>query len=328
VPRVAATGRGSSGSGRLVVALGGNAIVPAGRAGTADEQTASIAAAMAGLAGVIAGGDRQVVLTHGNGPQVGNLLLKNELARDVVPPVPLDWCVAQTQATIGFTLANALGDELAARGAPRTVVPLVSRVLVAADDPAFAAPTKPVGPRITDEAEVARRRAAGQTFAATPTGWRRTVASPTPLASLELDVIRDLLDGGAVVIANGGGGVPTVRGDDGRLRGVEAVVDKDLAGALLATELGADRYVILTDVRGVAVGYGTPDERWLGEVAVGELRELAAAGAFGVGSMGPKVEAACRFVEAGGGSAVIASLDEVGPALDGIVGTRVVGDRP
>jgi len=319
---------GSLGSERVVVALGGNAIVPAGRTGTADEQTASIAAAMAGLAGVIAGGVRQVVLTHGNGPQVGNLLLKNELARDVVPPVPLDWCVAQTQATIGFTLANALGDELAGHGAPRTVVPLVSRVLVAADDPAFSAPTKPVGPRITDEAEVERRRRTGQTFAATAAGWRRTVPSPTPLASLELEVIRDLLDGGAVVVANGGGGVPTVRGDDGRLRGVEAVIDKDLAGALLATELGADRFVILTDVRGVAVGYGTPEERWLGEVPVAELRALAASGAFGVGSMGPKVEAACRFVEAGGDSAVIASLDEVGPALEGRVGTRVVGDRP
>jgi carbamate kinase len=309
---------------RVVIALGGNAIAPAGTAGTAREQTATIARAMGQVADLLRADGLELVITHGNGPQVGNLLLKNELARDVVPPVPLDWCVAQTQATIGFTIANTLGVALARAGLTRPVVPLVSRVLVDADDPAFASPHKPIGPYITDEQELADRRAEGVAFTETPRGWRRVVASPEPLASLEVGTVRALLDGGAVVVANGGGGVPTVRTADGHLHGVEAVIDKDLAGALLAVELGADRLAILTDVAGVAIGFGGPDERWLGEVRVDELRAHAADGAFGAGSMGPKVEAACRFVERTGGTAVIARLEDGLDALEGRVGTRVV----
>jgi carbamate kinase len=309
---------------RVVIALGGNAIAPAGTAGTAGEQTTTIARAMDQVARLLEAAGLELVITHGNGPQVGNLLLKNELARDVVPPMPLDWCVAQTQATIGFTIANTLGDALERAGLARPVVPLVSRVLVAADDPAFTRPHKPIGPYLTDATELAVRRAEGVEFTETPRGWRRVVASPEPLASLEVATVRALLADGAVVVANGGGGVPTVRGSDGRLRGVEAVIDKDLAGALLAIELGAERLAILTDVAGVALGFGGPDERWLGEVGVGELRAHAAAGAFGAGSMGPKVEAACRFVERTGGTAVIARLEDGLDALEGRVGTRVV----
>ena len=312
---------------RVVVALGGNAIAPAGRAGTAAEQTDNIARTMQALAGVLAEQPTDLVLTHGNGPQVGNLLIKNELARDVVPAVPLDWCVAQTQATTGFTIVDALEAALVAHAAQRPVVTLVSRVLVDPADPAFTEPTKPIGPWIDDAEEVERRRREGVRFVDGGDGrWRRLVPSPRPLASLELEVVRRLVDDGAVVVANGGGGVPVVRGEDGALRGVEAVIDKDLAGALLAEELGADVFAILTDVTGVAVGYGTPDERWLAEVGVSELAEHAAAGEFAAGSMGPKVEAARRFVERTGGRGVIASLDAAADALAGRAGTQVLPD--
>jgi carbamate kinase len=310
-----------------VIALGGNAIAPAGTAGTADEQTETISRAMDQVARLLQDDERGLVITHGNGPQVGNLLLKNELARDIVPPMPLDWCVAQTQATIGFTIANTLGRALERHGVARAVVPLVSRVLVDAADPAFDEPQKPIGAHVTDEGYVAAARAEGVAFVETSRGWRRVVPSPSPIASLELETVRSLLGGGAIVVANGGGGVPTVRDTDGRLHGVEAVIDKDLAGALLAVELGADRLAILTDVAGVAIDFGGPDERWLEEVDVMELREHARRGAFGAGSMGPKVEAACRFVEGTGGTAVIARLEDALDAVEGRVGTRVVARR-
>jgi carbamate kinase len=311
-----------------VIALGGNAIAPAGTAGTAEEQTGTIARAMDQVARLLQDPDRALVITHGNGPQVGNLLRKNELARDIVPPMPLDWCVAQTQATIGFTIANTLGRALERHGVDRAVVPLVSRVLVDAGDPAFDAPQKPIGAHVTDEAYVRSAEAQGVAFVETSRGWRRVVPSPTPIASLELATVRAMLEDGAVVVANGGGGVPTVRDPDGALRGVEAVIDKDLAGALLAVELGADRLAILTDVAGVALDFGGPDERWLAEVDVAELRGHAARGAFGAGSMGPKVEAACGFVERTGGTAVIARLEDALDAIEGRAGTRVVPSRP
>jgi carbamate kinase len=284
-----------------VVALGGHAIVPPGAAGTAEQQTATIGRAMAEVATLIAEGS-DVVVCHGNGPQVGNLMTKNILARDVVPAMPLHWCVAQTQATIGLAMLTALEAELAAAGIDRPIVPVLSRVLVRADDPAWQAPTKPIGV------------GAG----------RALVPSPQPLRSLELATVRLLLDAGAVVVANGGGGVPMVEDGDGRLAGVDAVVDKDLAAALLAVELEVDQLVILTDVDGVAVDHGGPGERWLERVEPPELRRLAARGTFGVGSMAPKVEAALRFVEATGRPATIGPLDRAADALHGRCGTRVV----
>jgi carbamate kinase len=286
---------------RLVVALGGHAIVPPGAAGTAEQQTATIARAMAEVATLIAEGS-DVVVCHGNGPQVGNLLTKNIIARDVVPPMPLHWCVAQTQATIGLAMLTALEAEFAAAGIDRPIVPVLSRVLVRADDPAWETPTKPIG--VGD--------------------GRRLVPSPQPVRSLEMPTVRLLLDAGAVVVANGGGGVPMVEDGDGRLRGVDAVVDKDLAAALLAVELEVDQLVILTDVNGVAVDHGGPGERWLDRVEPAELRDLAARGTFGVGSMAPKVEAALRFVEATGNPATIGPLDRAADALHGRCGTRVV----
>jgi carbamate kinase len=286
---------------RAVVALGGHAIVPRGAAGTAAEQTATIGRAMVEVATLVAEG-AEVVVTHGNGPQVGNLLTKNLLARDVVPAMPLHWCVAQTQATIGLAMLTALEAELRALGIARPVVPVLSRVLVQADDPAWQTPTKPIG----------------------TSRWQRIVASPQPVRSLEAATVRLLLEAGAVVVANGGGGVPMVDDGEGRLIGADAVVDKDLAAALLAAELGADRLVILTDVDGVATDFGRPHERWLDRIDTTELRRLAAQGTFGIGSMAPKVEAALRFVEATGNHATIGPLGRAADALHGRYGTRIV----
>ena len=310
-----------------MVALGGHAIVPHGAAGTAEEQVATIERAMGGVAALVSEGS-DVVVTHGNGPQVGNLLTKNLLARHVVPAMPLHWCVAQTQATIGLAMLTALEARLRAAGIGRPIVPVLSRVLVRRDDPAWREPTKPIGRFVTaDEAAAAMADDPAQVWRETSTAdgarWRRVVPSPEPIRSLEADTVRMLLDAGAVVIANGGGGVPMVEDDDGRLVGVDAVVDKDLAAALLAVELGADRLVILTDVEGVAVNFGGPRQRWLDGVGTVELREMAAKGTFGVGSMAPKVEAVLRFVEATGHPATIGPLERAADVLHGRSGTQV-----
>jgi carbamate kinase len=311
---------------RMVLALGGNALAPSGDAGTAEEQTANVARAMAGVADLVVDG-ADVILTHGNGPQVGSVLLAHEIARDTVPMVPLDWCVAETQATIGFTAASALDHELAKRGVHRPVAALVSRVRVDMGDPAWDNPTKPIGSWLTEDVARVRSEQDGHAYRQFgDRGWRRVVASPEPLASVDLRAIEALVDAGAVVIANGGGGIPEVRVDDGPMRGVEAVIDKDLASAMLARELAADRLTILTDVPGVAVDFGTPDQRWLGEVSVSELRQLQGEGHFGSGSMGPKVEAVLRFVEGTGNRASIGQLDDVVAVARGTAGTQVSPD--
>lgn len=312
---------------RIVLALGGNAIAPSGTGGTAEEQTRNISRAMGLVAQLIVDG-YEVVITHGNGPQVGNLLLKNEIAKDIVPAMPLDWCVAQTQATIGYQIITALERELESRGDLSTVVPVISRVEVSAGDPAWDDPSKPIGPYLTDEAQIREREQQGQRFQHDEgRGWRRVVASPEPIRLLEPMTIDLLLKAGAVVVANGGGGIPMVRDSHGLLVGVEAVVDKDLSAALLARQLAADRLVILTDVPGVAVDFGRPTQRWLKTATTTQLRELAVEGHFRRGSMGPKVESAVRFVGRGDRWAVIAELDDVVEAVRGEAGTRVVSRR-
>jgi carbamate kinase len=311
---------------RIVLALGGNALAPAGTGGTAEEQTRNISRTMALVAQLIVDGD-EIVITHGNGPQVGNLLLKNELAKDVVPAMPLDWCVAQTQATIGYQIITALERELEAHGDLSTVVPVISRVQVADDDPAWDEPSKPIGPWITDEEQIREREQQGQQFLREDgPRWRRLVASPQPVRLLEPMTIDLLLRAGAVVVANGGGGIPMVRGPGGALVGVEAVVDKDLSAALLARQLAADQLVILTDVPGVAVDYGRPTQRWLDSVTASQLRTLAAEGQFTRGSMGPKVEAVLSFVGRSDRLATIAALDDVVGAVRGEAGTLVRSD--
>ncbi len=306
---------------RAVIALGGNAMTGPDGAATPGAQQAALAVAAGAIADVVAAGV-EVVLTHGNGPQVGNLLVKNEMAAGVVPPVPLDWCVAQTQATVGFTLTDELDAALAARGLDRRTAALVTRTLVDPADPHFAAPSKPIGRYLPAE-EAARFLALGQRWEDRgPRGWRRVVASPEPRSVVDAAAIAALVAAGFVVVCAGGGGVPVVA--EQPMRGVEAVIDKDLTAALLARELGADTLVVATDVPHVVLGFGTDAARPLGRVTPAEMRTHAAAGEFGSGSMGPKVEAALRFVEGGGERAVITSLENIADAVTSdAVGTVV-----
>lgn len=307
---------------RSIIALGGNAMTGPDGSATPEAQDRAIRTATEHIADLVAAGV-DVVVTHGNGPQVGNLLVKNELAAGVVPPVPLDWCGAQTQGTIGFLILDSLEAALRARGVDRRVAAVVSRTLVDGDDPGFRKPTKPIGRYLpADEAKVLIEH--GQTWEDRgDKGWRRVVASPEPLEIVDAPAIAALADAGFVVVASGGGGIPVVRGEDGSLHGVEAVIDKDLAAALLARAVGADLLVIATDVEHAVLDYGTPHARPIGEVTPAELRRFAAAGQFASGSMGPKVEAVVRFVENGGHRAVITSLERIMQAARGDAGTII-----
>ena len=295
-----------------VVALGGNALLAPGERGTAVEQRANLAKTFAASASILT--DGPVVVTHGNGPQVGNELLRQELASAEAPPLPLYLAVAQTQAEIGALAASEL-EPVAGR--PVSVV--VTRVVVDEDDPAFANPTKPVGPFYDSERARILEEERGWTVREDANrGWRRVVPSPRPLEVVELESIRTLLESGTLVVAVGGGGVPVVA-RDGRYDGVDAVIDKDHASALLAVRLGASRLVVLTQVPAVYAGFGTEDQRALAELAPGRDDDLV--GSLAAGSMRPKVEAAFRFVGETGGEALITSAD----ALErGEAGTRVV----
>jgi carbamate kinase len=313
---------------RVVIALGGNAMTGPDGSATPAAQRNAIREAAGHIADVVAAGV-EVVLTHGNGPQVGNLLVKNELAAHVVPPVPLDWCVAQTQATIAFTLTDELDAALAARNLPQRTAGLVTRTLIDVDDPGFREPSKPVG-RFLRREEAERFVSLGQIWEDRgEKGWRRVVASPEPKSVIDSPAIHALAAAGFVVVCAGGGGIPVT--DDGRdgigLRGVEAVIDKDLTAAILGRELDADTLVIATDVPNVMVDFGTPSQRPLGRVTAAELRELAAAGQFARGSMGPKVDAALRFLDAGGTRAVITTLEHIADAVRGDDVGTVLTDR-
>lgn len=310
---------------KLVVAIGGNALLPAGESGDAAGQRRRIEATCARLADLVQAG-HDIVLTHGNGPQVGNILLQNEESRHAVPAMPLDVCGAESQALIGYMLAQALRNEFAARGIGRGVACVVTQVLVDANDPAFANPTKPIGPYYAREDEIIVKKAKGWKMVYDQRGgWRRIVPSPRPVDVIEKDIIRTLVgDGdGRVVIAAGGGGIPVIR-RDGKLVGVEAVIDKDLAAAVLARAIGWKQLVIATDVAQVALDFGTPEQRFLDRLTIAEARKHLAAGQFPPGSMGPKVEAAIDFLEQGGEHAVITDLEHLVPAVNGKAGTRVV----
>ena len=294
-----------------VVALGGNALLGPGERGTAAEQRANLAATFAAAASILT--DGPVVVTHGNGPQVGNELLRQELASAEAPPLPLYVAVAQTQAEIGALVAAELEPV-----SGRRVVVVLTRVVVAEDDPAFAQPTKPVGPFYDAERAHALEQERGWAVREDANrGWRRVVPSPRPLEVLELGPIRTLLESGAMVVAVGGGGIPVVA-RDGRHDGVDAVIDKDHASALLAIELGAQRFVILTQVPTVYRGFGTDEQQAVVELVPG--RDDGLIDSFPAGSMRPKVEAAFRFVRETGGEALITSSDALAA---GDPGTRV-----
>ena len=297
---------------RTVVALGGNALLRRGEPPEAATQRAHVLEAASGLAALAR--REELVITHGNGPQVGLLALEAD-AYKAVAPYPLDVLGAESQGMIGYLLVQALGDALP----EREVVALLTQVLVDADDPAFKSPTKPIGPVYSEQE--ARELAAGRGWTVARDGdyFRRVVASPKPQAIVELQAIERLVASGSVVVCAGGGGIPVVA-DSGGLRGVEAVIDKDLTAALLAEELGAGKLIVLTDVPYVERDWGTATATPIEAATPADLRELS----FAAGSMGPKVEATCRFVERTGGKAFIGSLAELGEVSRGEAGTRIV----
>ncbi|HVL89279.1 MAG TPA: carbamate kinase [Actinomycetota bacterium] len=303
---------------RAVVALGGNAIVRHGQRGTVAQQRAAIAQAASGL-GVVASRGIELVVTHGNGPQVGRLLLQNLAAQRRIPMMPLDVLGAESQAEIGYMLQQALSATLS----PRPVATVITQTVVAAGDPAFADPTKPVGPSmLAPAARALEARGIAVARDEMRGGWRRVVASPRPLRLVEEAAIRALADAGITPIAAGGGGVPVIE-EDGGYRGVDGVVDKDLAAAILARATEAAMMVILTDVEHVIVDRGTRGERSVGRMTVAEARERLEAGEFPAGSMGPKVEAVVQAAEEGR-RAIITSLESVADAIEGTAGTEVV----
>ena len=307
----------------VVVALGGNAILRHRETGTAEEQLANVRRAARQIAGIASDG-YAVVVTHGNGPQVGDILLRNELTKDTLPSMPLDVCGAESQGMIGYLLQQSMQEALREAGLDCPVATVLTRTLVAEDDPAFEVPEKPIGPFYTAMQAKRLEREKGWRMVQLPgQGYRRVVPSPRPVALVEGEAIRRLFSAGVVVIAAGGGGVPVVAGPAGTLRGVEAVVDKDYTAALLARLVGAGDLLILTDVERVALNYGRPDRRDISEMTVAEAREHLAAGQFPPGTMGPKIEAAIGFLEAGGDRVTIGSLDSAAPALSGRAGTRI-----
>ncbi len=312
----------------VVIALGGNAIMAGGSAGTAQEQIENVCATCRHIADMIEKG-YQLVITHGNGPQVGNILIQNEEASSLVPPMPLDICGAQTQGMIGYMIQCCLANELRLRGLDRPVVTVVTQVVVRPDDPALHHPTKPVGPFYPVEKAQNLKKEKGYTLKEiNHRGWRRVVPSPEPIRVYEGEALRNLVRNGMVVIACGGGGIPVCFDSRGLLQGVEAVIDKDLAGEKLAVEVGADFFVILTDVEKVAINFKKTNQRFLDRLTVAEARRYLEEGHFPPGTMGPKVEAAVRFIEEGGEMAVITSLEKAGEALDGEAGTVIEAGRP
>lgn len=311
---------------RIVIALGGNAILQRGQKGTAEEQMANVRMTAEAVVELVARG-YEVVITHGNGPQVGNILIQHEEAKGRVPKLPLDFCGAESQGLIGYMIQQNIFNALAGRGIKKPVVTLLTQVEVSPGDPAFGKPTKPIGPFLSMEEAQRNMSEKGETWVEDAgRGWRKVVPSPDPKAIVEAESINALVEAGHIVIASGGGGVPVIREKDGTLRGVEAVIDKDLAGAELAKEVKADVLMILTDVDRVALNYGKPDQRELDVLTVAEAKSYGAEGHFRAGSMGPKVEAAVRFVEAGG-EAVIGSLTKLLDCLEGRSGTKVVWSR-
>ncbi len=312
---------------RVLVAIGGNALSPEGQPGSLTGQH-DHATQFARVVADLVADDWQVVVTHGNGPQVGYILRRGELVRDVaraegLPDLPLWLAVADSQGGMGHIMTVALDAALARVGLAQTAACLLTHVEVNPDDPAFGNPTKPIGGTLTPEAAAYHRDVDGWTVVKTgPQSYRRVVASPLPIRVLEADHVATLLDAGALVVAGGGGGIPVHRNPDGDWVESDAVIDKDRTSALLATMAGADVLVLVTGVDAICTGFGTPEQRELTELGVPQARALLAAGEFPAGSMGPKVEAALQFVESGG-DALVTSIPMLREALAGRAGTRL-----
>ena len=309
-----------------VVAIGGNSLIKdAGHQSVPDQYLAAHDTTEHILSMIKDGWN--VVITHGNGPQVGFVLRRSELAAHELHEVPLDVCGADTQGAIGYALQQNLQNAFRQAGLDRTVATIITQVEVAADDPAFAHPSKPIGSFMDEEQAEHRRQQGWDLIEDANRGYRRVVASPVPLRIVELPVIRSLLELGAIVIAVGGGGIPVVSAPNGELHGVAAVIDKDLASSLLANLLDADLLLISTAVDRVALGFGTPQQRWVDRLTLSEAkRYLAEGGNFGSGSMAPKIQAVINYLERGGREALITSPGCIEQALAGTTGTRIVRD--
>jgi carbamate kinase len=309
----------------VVVAMGGHAFMQRGESGDIHDHERN-AIAICGSLMTLVERDYNMVVTHGNGPQVGNALLQSELTHGQVPFMPLDVLVANTEGFLGYVLQQALLNHLRRREIKRYVVTMITQVLVEPDDPAFQNPSKPIGPFLTKEqAEERRDKLGWKILDDSGRGWRRLVPSPKPVRVVQRLMIRDSAKAGHIVVACGGGGIPIVRGKDRNYEGVEAVIDKDLTSSVLAAEIGAELLIILTDVPQAYIHYGQPGQKALGAVTLEEIEALQKEGHFGKGSMGPKVEAIVNFLKSGGKRGLITSPAKLGDALDGRAGTHFVG---
>jgi carbamate kinase len=308
----------------VVVALGGNAISRELEDGNIYQQFANTRRSLVGVVEMILEG-YHVILTHGNGPQVGNALIRVEEARKLVPPIPLGVLVADTEGGMGYMIQQSLKNMLIRKGVQRRVITILTQVVVNKDDPSILDPTKFVGPFFKEqEAERVQQERGWVLKKDADRGWRRVVPSPLPVKIVEKEVIRDMVDKGVVVIACGGGGIPVYIEDDGTYEGVDGVIDKDRAAAILARDVGAHELHILTAIGKVAIHYGKEDQVNLDRVTLAEIRQYLERGEFPSGSMGPKIEAAIQFLEEGGEEVLIASIEEAGAARVGKTGTRIV----
>ena len=307
-----------------VIAFGGNAVDPTGNS-TAEEMKSHVQHACDCIVSLLQEGYRPV-LTHGNGPQVGRLLIRMERTRNILPPMPMDICVADTQAAIGYMIQQSLENKTREIGMPCPVATIITQVEVDKDDPAFQNPTRPIGPFYTkEEAQRAQQETGWRMVEDANRGYRRVVASPKPVRIVEFQVIQKLVDAGIIAVTVGGGGIPVVRDKHG-YAGVDAVIDKDYASALLASELKANCFIILTGVDQVSLDFGKPTQREISRLTMEEARTHLADGQFPKGSMGPKIEAALQYLEKGGEEILITSMESLGAALRGETGTRIVRD--
>jgi carbamate kinase len=310
----------------IVVALGGNAILQSNERGTYQEQINNVKKAVVEIAKLIREGYK-IVITHGNGPQVGNLYIQNSLAGEVVPPMPLDVCSAKSQGFIGYFIQQAMENELEKNEINSTVCSFITQVLVEANDPAFKNPIKPIGPFHTKkEAELLIQKASFVMNEDTNQRWRRVVPSPRPISIIEKEIIKKNIDNGYIVIASGGGGIPVIK-QDYKIIGVEAVIDKDLTACCLAIDIKANILLILTDVEKVALYYNTPKQKFIDAMDIEEAKKYLAEGHFKEGSMKPKIEASIRFLENGGEKSIIGGLFSAVSAIEGKGGTSITRSK-
>ena len=309
---------------KLVIALGGNALQEAGKPATAQAQLEVVEKTSEYIADIVERG-YEVIVAHGNGPQVGRIVIQNEVASASTPAMPFDVCGAMSQGMIGYHIQQGLSKVLRHRGINKNVVTIVTQVVVDKDDPKFKAPSKPIGPFYTEEEAKAIAEEKGYTMKEDAgRGWRRVVASPLPVEIVELDAVKTLNDAGFVVVTVGGGGIPVVRNEAGDLEGVAAVIDKDLASEKLARDMDADALVILTAVEKVSINFKKPDQKDLDRMSAAEAKQYIKEGHFAPGSMLPKIEAALNFVESKPGRiAIITSLDKAVDAIEGRAGTAL-----